>query len=145
MALRDSVAYHGMYGIKSPAGMGLDALNGDIGAGKYVVGGNALKKHPDRTNKLPPNNLVLQDDPFWQSLDPETYEVLPGSPAAAVVTTDWPAARHPPAAAPRAQPARRSAVRRGHDPGCQHHACLCSEPGPDGVGFRTQTGNRRSR
>ena len=88
MALRDSVAYHGMYGIKSPAGMGLDALNGDIGAGKYLVSGNALKKHPDRTNKLPANNLVLQDDPFWASLDPETYEVLPGSPAAAVVTTD---------------------------------------------------------
>ena len=88
MVLRDSVAYHGKYGIKGASGYGLDALNKDIGPGKYFVGGNALKRHPNGVQKLPPDNLVLADEPFWQSLDPETYVVIPGSPAAAAVTTD---------------------------------------------------------
>ena len=133
MVLRDSVAYHGKYGIKGASGYGLDALNTDIGAGKYYVGGNALKKHPNGVQKLPPDNLVLADDPFWQSLDPENYSVVPGSPAAAVATTDG-CCRASTAAAARAQPRGRSDVppvtrfprRRGCSSGTPSRRCGAS-------------------
>ena len=87
MVFRDSVGWHGAYGIKGPGGSGKAGLDKDIGPGKYLVGGNVLKKHPDRTNTLPPNNLVLKDAEFTASLD-EYHAVMPGSPAAAVATTD---------------------------------------------------------
>jgi hypothetical protein len=86
LVMVNNCADHGQYGIHCTYGMGVDAL--DTGwPNSYDVTGNALKKHPDRTVKLPLGNSVISADGYEASFG-DDYKVIPGSAVANVVTTD---------------------------------------------------------
>jgi len=82
----NNVVHHGEYGVRTSSASGTPAL--DLGwPQEYNFTSNAIKRHPDRTVKLPPGNFVIEEEDFDISFD-EDYRVLPGSAVSNVPTTD---------------------------------------------------------
>lgn len=86
LIITDNCFDHGKYGISGPDTSGVDALN--LGwPNSYFVTSNALKKHPDRTVKLPPGNTVVPAADYDVSFGSD-HNVIPGSIVGNCVTTD---------------------------------------------------------
>jgi hypothetical protein len=86
LVMTDNCFEHGAYGISGPDTSGVAAL--DKGwPNSYNVTSNALRKHPDRTVKLPIGNSVIERPDYDASFDPY-HEIIPDSVVANVVTTD---------------------------------------------------------
>lgn len=86
LVITDNCFEHGKYGISGPDTSGIPAL--DLGwPNSYNVTSNALRKHPDRTVKLPVGNSVIEQPDYDASFDP-FHKVMPDSAVANVVTTD---------------------------------------------------------
>ena len=84
----NSVVAEGAYGyLSAKHGVGFAALAKDWPSSQTLVSGNVFKTGERSQGTLPPNNLRLSAADWDASLDPD-HRVIPGSPAAAVITTD---------------------------------------------------------
>jgi hypothetical protein len=83
----NNIQNHGDYGIHAPdAPVGKAVLDLYYGPGGYEMRGNAIRKHPERTNPLPAGNVIIDRD--LRSMLEENFKVKPGAPLGNVATTD---------------------------------------------------------
>jgi hypothetical protein len=86
LVFTNNAANHGPYGVRSAEASGTACL--DLGwPNQYQFTSNAIRKHPDRTVKLPPGNVIIEGEAFDASFYGDR-SVIPGSAVAEVATTD---------------------------------------------------------